>query len=1134
MVSYDPSLLSQGTKCRFPGSEETVVLVSVQQGAFWDFFYVDSAGVPGTITLSEAEVSDVAVVAESDIPGFDGDPRRFRLGVEAIRIRDSFRHDMAALAVSAISPLPHQLEVVYGTFLEEPRLRFLLADDPGAGKTIMAGLYLKELQLRRAADRVLIVTPANLRPQWQRELAERFDIHCVQFDTSMFDANPTQNPWDAHDFVIVSRDFIKREGILETFCAAEKEWDLAVIDEAHGYTIGVDGKGVIKRRSERYKAGEKIAEKAHRLILLTATPHSGKTESLWALLRLLDSDAYGDRCPTTIDFNPQQYRKVPKEHMVDMAGNPLFKPRFPHTVEYHLEGAELALYEAVTDFVSRLLAEIRGDQSRATAGFALTTMQRRLASSVRAIRRTLERRVDRLERALEDPEAYIRSRRAFRNDLGLDDVDEIDDMDEDLLWELEERALEEWLPTTVQELNDEVQALRPLLVQAEDTERLGSEVKFNELRGVLSDQGLHADRSLKLLIFTEHKDTLDFLVESLSADFDVVTIHGGMKLRERIAAEKAFRERAQILVATEAAGEGINLQFCHLMVNYDIPWNPNRLEQRMGRIHRIGQKHAVHIFNLVAKNTLEGHVLATLLKKMENMGEDLGDKVFDVIGETFAGFRLRDLLERVLIGDLTREEAAAELGGTQVDAATKAKFEELTAEALASHHLDWEVEANRAARAEERRLPPGYLERFFRDGVDLLGGVTGDRLDPGTLRVSKTPDNLVARSRLAGATREIFPTYERLTFDKAVALRLRTTAEEQALPEPELCGAGHPLFDALVDSILDRCKSDVEAGAIFTAPGSEQNGLVYFLSGECLDGNNELVHRAMATVVEPAGGALVGERVFLYDLLSADGEPPATGLTDSTEVVNWARRHEFERHFQRVCEERGRVADIQEDYLRRSFASILNRYQQTLFDLDEEVELGRQGSEGRLRRAELTKTQVETRRDLRLGEANRGRNVRRGPVRILAVAALISDNDDDIEPTVDKKHSNAEIEQIAIEVSTRYEESIRRVDSVVSVESDNVGFDLLSFKNGERRCIEVKGRAGVGNVELTWSEFAKATELGDAYWLYVVLDCARPDPRLYRVQNPAHVLAAMWKPNLDVRYRIDPEPIIDAAENEDD
>lgn len=1131
-MGADPNDLKPDTRVRFPGDPDVVSLVQVKPGAYWDFVVRTPDGGLLAITLDESEVGDIEIVSTDSAPTFEGDPRRFRLGVEALRIENAFRHDMAALAVSNISPLPHQLDAVYGAFLDEPRLRFLLADDPGAGKTIMAGLYIKELMLRRAADRVLIVTPANLRPQWQRELAERFEIHCVQFDSAMFDATPTQNPWDAHDLVIVSRDFLKREAVAETFAAAEKEWDLAIVDEAHGYSLQVDAKGAINKRSERYRAGERIAEKAHRLILLTATPHSGRNESMWGLLRLLDPDAYGDRCPKKLELNATQYRKVAKEQMVDMAGNKLFRPRYPHTLGYELEGKELDLYNAVTNFVAKELAEIRGDTGRGAAGFALTTMQRRLASSVRAIKRTLERRVDRLERALADPEAYLRTRKEFQAGVFPEDPDDVGDLDEQELWKLEEKALEEWLPSTVAELEAELEALRPLLVQAQETEAAGTERKLNELLDVVAKEGLRDDPSKKLLIFTEHKDTLDLLVEKLGPDFDVALIHGGMKLRERIAAEKEFRERAQIMVATEAAGEGINLQFCHLMVNYDIPWNPNRLEQRMGRIHRIGQTRDVHIFNLVATNTREGHVLATLLRKIENMGHQLGDEVFDVIGETFAGFRLKDLLEQVLAGEVSKEDAAAAVGGEGVDSEIEAKFKALTEKALAAHHLDWQVEADRAARAEEKRLPPGYLERFFRDAVDLLGGTVADRLDPGTLRVTRTPDHLVARSRLAGATREVFPTYERLTFDKAVALRPRSTAEEQAMPEPELCGPGHPLFDSVIVDVIDRTRDDVDAGAAFTSPDVEAPAVVRFLTGDSIDGNDEVVHRAFATVSQPDGGALTATRTLLYDLLPRTESGPPAPVTSLDELVAWARRHEFERHFVQAKAERARVADIQEDYLKRSFAAILLRHQDTLFDLDDEVAKGSAGAEGRLRKAELAKAQVEEKRERRLEATRRGRNVRRGQVRVLATARLLPSvlPDGSVAPPHGAKYASAEIEQIAVAEAMKYEREVRGADFVKSVETDNVGFDLLSVKGIERRCIEVKGRAGVGNVELTWSEFAKAIELGNDYWLYVVLDCGTPTPRLYRVQNPAQRLASSWRSNLDVRYRVDPQPVIDAAE----
>ncbi|MDQ6840541.1 MAG: SNF2-related protein, partial [Actinomycetota bacterium] len=653
-MTYDPARLVPGVRVVLPGGADHVQLVSVTPGPYYDLVYRGPDGLHD-VTLAEEELGGIRFVEVRERLLFDADPAMFRLGIEARRIQVSFAHEMAALAVSNIQPLPHQIEAVYDCFLREPRVRFLLADDPGAGKTIMTGLYMKELILRRAGDRLLVITPANLRPQWARELAERFDIDFVQLDSATFDATPTLNPWDQYDHLIVSRDFLKTQRVREAFDAADREWDLAVLDEAHGYTISTDGRGHIKDRSERYKAAEVVSRKAHRLILLTATPHSGRDASLWALLRLLDLDAWGDRCPRRLEVPKRSYRKVPKEKMKDMAGKDLFLPRHPHTLDYELEGEELELYNAVTDFVSRQLREIKGDKPGSAAGFALTTMQRRLASSVRAIAKTLERRVARIEVALEDPEAYLRSRKAFQASVVADDDSE--DLDEADRWALEEEALDDWLPETITELEAEREALGPLLVKAQDLEVKRSERKLTELLDVVREQGLREDRSKQLLVFTEHKDTLNYLVENLEEDFEVAVIHGGLKLQERIAQERYFRERAQIMVATEAAGEGINLQFCHLMVNYDIPWNPNRLEQRMGRIHRIGQTEHVHVFNLVAGNTREGYVLKTVLKKMEAMGKALGDPVFDVIGRTFAGYKLRELLEAVLTGEKTKEQA---------------------------------------------------------------------------------------------------------------------------------------------------------------------------------------------------------------------------------------------------------------------------------------------------------------------------------------------------------------------------------------------------------------------------------------------------------------------------------------------
>lgn len=1136
-MAVDLERLRPTAQVRFPGRDEVVTLIAVSPGPFWEFFFDGPSG-PGKRVLAEAELAAVEVLDTLAELRFDGDPIQFRLGVEARRIDIAFAYEMAAVAVSNIQPLPHQLEAVYDCFLHEPRLRYLLADDPGAGKTIMAGLYMKELILRRAGDRILVVTPANLRPQWIRELGERFQLDFVQLGATLFDASLTENPWDQFDRVVVSRDFLRTDRAREAFDASARDWDLTVIDEAHGFTISVDGKGYINKKSERYKAAEAVARRSHRLVLMTATPHSGRDYSLWALLRLLDLDAWGDRCPRKLEVPAQQFRKVSKEIMRDMAGNKLFKDRHPQRVEYEITGDEWDLYSEVTDFVSKKLTEIRGDRTKATAGFALATMQRRVASSTRAIRRTLERRLDRIEKALEDPAAYLRSRKAFQASI-LPDGDELDDLDEEERWQLEEEALDEWLPDTVAELESERDALRPLLTLAQDVEAKRVERKLTELLDVVRNLGLKEDRRKQLLIFTEHKDTLDYLVENLAKDFAVAQIHGQMKLPVRIEQERYFRETAQIMVATEAAGEGINLQFCHLMVNYDIPWNPNRLEQRMGRIHRIGQTDDVHIFNLVATNTREGYVLSVLLTKMERMGVALGDKVFDVVGQAI-GTNLREVLEAVIAGEITKEEAVKTFGGAEVDPATKARAEDLLESALARDHLDWETERDRVARAEERRLPPSYFERFFVEGLSYAGGKVIKRLDPGTWRVDRSPDVLVARSRTASGLRHIAPDYKRLTFDKSVATRPRRTEEEAALPAAELCGPGHPLFDALVAYVIERTAGQVDKGAVFFDPDVEEPTVLRFLVGDVVDGNGETVRRTLAAArVLPDGRIEPAAAAFLFDVVPPTDEIrraaawplPVAGPADP-DLAMWARQHLFERVYQEARVERENVAAIQEDFLKRSFNALLAQADATIIAAEEEIDRGVQGAEGRLRKAELTKEQHEQRRKQRLEATDRGRNVVRGDVTVIGSAVLLplaaDEEPGEALPTDLTARSDSEIEHVAVRIARRYETD--RGASVHSVEDDHVGFDLLSILGLERRCIEVKGRAGVGRVELTWSEFAKSQELGDDYWLYVVLDCTQPAPRLYRVRNPAKTLAGAWEPSLDVRYRIDPEPVIEAAE----
>lgn len=1127
-MQVDVEKLVPGAWVQLPEANGPAELVAVTRGEFWTFVYRDAQGLD-QITLSEEELGSVVVVERLEQPTFDADPHRFRLGLEARRIDTAFTYEMGAVAVSNIQPLPHQLEAVYDEFLPQPRLRFLLADDPGAGKTIMAGLYAKELVLRRAGDRILIVVPANLRAQWARELDERFQLTFQSMDAALFNSVPTENPWDIYPRLIVSRDFLRQEHVLDAFREAEMHWDLAILDEAHGYTAYVDGKGYLNKKSQRYVAAEAVSAQADRLVLMTATPHRGKDADFWALMRLLDPHVFGDRAPKRVVVPKRLWRRVSKESMRDMTGEKLFKKRHAHTRSNDLSPAEQELYDAVTEFVSEKLREIRSQEGarRNAAGFALTTMQRRLASSTRAIRRTLERRVERIDRALDDPEEYLRSKKAFQAEVLGDD--DLEDLDEQELWERQEAALDEWLPQTVEELRAERELLEPLLGLAIEAEEARADWKLKELLEVVKSEGLREDRRKQLLIFTEHKDTLEYLVEELRPDFEVAVIHGGMKLGERIDQERFFREQAQILVATEAAGEGINLQFCHLMVNYDIPWSPHRLEQRMGRIHRIGQTREVHIFNLVAGRTREGYVLKALLDKLERIEGTLGDRVFDVIGGIFEEYNLREILESVLIGDVSAEDAASEIAAAGTDPVAVARANELLESALATDNIDWQEQSDRAARTRERRLPPSYFERFFLDAVAFAGGKAEERVD-GTVRVDRSPDPLVARSRVGNATRRIAPTYSRLAFDRDIAMRPRGE-DEATLAAAELCGPGHPLFDELVRWVKEQTAEDVHRGAVFADPDVTGTCVLHHLIADTLDGNRELVHQALGLALQRGEVLNVGAGKTLYDMVPAAGPSDVDLPERPAGLEDWARKHLFEERYRQVKVERERVAGITEQFLEESFAALLAEADRQILEAEEDVDRGISGAQGRVRQAELVKEGHRQRRDERVAAARRSGQVNRGAIALLGSAMIVPAQTGSTGVPDDERSSglsNAEIEAIAVREAVRHEES--RGATWESTEKDGCGFDLRSVSSSDRRCIEVKGRAGIAQVELTWLEYQKALELKAEYWLYVVLECASDRPRLYRVQNPAERLAGAITPSLDVRFQIKPDPVITSAE----
>jgi superfamily II DNA or RNA helicase len=1084
------------------------------------------------------ELASLQIEASDHLPSLDGDPLGFKLAAEATRIRLAYTYDpQFAVSVAHIDPLPHQLEAVYHHMLRQPRIRFLLADDPGAGKTIMAGLLLKELKLRGAVTRTLIVAPANLAPQWQRELGEKFDEAFDLVDRAALAARESR-AWEISDQCVVSMDFAWRADVLESLARAQR-WDLVIVDEAH--KMAAYQRGSKLERTRRYRLGELLTEHSEHLLLLTATPHKGDPDNFRLLLQLVDPDLFAD---TDILARAVQRQENPiflrrlKEDMVDFDGRPLFPPRHVKTLGVELTEPEQALYEEVTRYVGETFNRALAEQNR-NVTFALIVLQRRLASSVRAIRRSLENRRDRLASLCDlvraDPELLAAAANGAVSPRQADG-DEWEDLPEQERWQAEEQALRFTVARNLEELEAEVAILDRLARQALAVEQNGPERKLDELRRVMEQGGLlrpagaaPVDGPEKLLIFTEAKDTLDYLCENLAAwGLSVISIDGTMAPPERYRAEQHFRDPngAQVMVATEAAGEGINLQFCHLMINYDLPWNPTRLEQRMGRVHRYGQRYEVVVTNLVATSTREGMVWQALFHKLERMRAGLGqDRVFDVIDQLLEGVSLEHLLRDALANLLTfeevRERVLARLGLDQ-----ERRLEEATLTGLATRYVDLgRLRADRQ-QAAEARLVPAYIRDFFVKAMDALAPGRLDRRDDGFYRIPYVPAALRdvpdSLRRLTGLPAD---SYGAVTFDKA---------DLAHTPGLTFVGPGHPLFEAVMHHVLARFGPDLSRGAVLVDTQSRADGLVWLLAGSVEDGLGRVAGKQLFALFQPLDGDPL-RRIFPGRLIDFDPPPDQASsggsqspdrarlaqarrlLADPTVVEEWSLDQVLEPYLHELQTRRSRETTIVQDYLRRSFDVLIARSQAKLMDYERRaqrgVDMGLSLQDERRHLDELRRRQAQ-----RLAVSQRAAALALGAPEIIGVA-LVTPAAPAVVDTAGgpaMRRSDA-VEEAAMAHAMAMEQALGW--QVEDVHEEDRGYDLVSYSPiGQIRYIEVKGRAGVGDVELSQNEWLKAQQLGGDYWLYVVSN-ALTAPDLQRIQNPTQRLSGDEVVER-VRYRV--------------
>jgi superfamily II DNA or RNA helicase len=801
---------------------------------------------------------------------FDGDGATFQLTCEAKRIDLAFLFDpMMAVHTSNVEPLPHQITAVYESMLPHQPLRFVLADDPGAGKTIMAGLYIRELIMRADARRILVVAPGSLVEQWRDELFEKFGLEFRIYSPLLEQASPSGNPFDDHHQLIVRLDQLSRnEELQEKLCAAG--WDLAVFDEAHKLAAHYFGSKLEK--TARFRFAEKLGGHARHLLLMTATPHNGKEADYQLFLSLLDSDRFYGKFRDgvhKVDASDLMRRMV-KEEMVKFNGTPLFPERRAYTVNYTLSKIEAELYEAVTHYVQTEMgkADQLAGSRKGSVGFALTTLQRRLASSPEAIYQSLKRRKERLESRLRDEKLGIRGRQALAETL-VDVPEDDDDLNAEEQENLEEALVDDATAArTITELEAEIIILKALEEQARAVVASGQDRKWDELSKILQNAPEMEDAAghqRKLIIFSEHRDTLNYLHQRIAGVLGnhdaIITIHGGTHRDERRRLQALFRSDpdVRILVATDAAGEGVNLQCANLMVNYDLPWNPNRLEQRFGRIHRIGQIEVCHLWNLVAKETREGDVYHRLLKKLEVESEALKGRVFDVLGEVFEETSLKDLLiQAIRYGD--QPEVRARLT-KKIDQALDREHlkslldrNALAQETMSSDRLFAVKEE--MEKAEARRLQPYFVRSFFLKAFEQLGGSIYPR-EPGRFEITHVPTSIRERDRrITGRNRReqepVLKRYERICFEKDAVQPL----EKAGLSRAVLMHPGHPLMLAVSDLLLEQHANLLRQGSILIDPADDgqEPWLLFLLTHEVKSGDGSVLSKRLQFVrVNPDG-----------------------------------------------------------------------------------------------------------------------------------------------------------------------------------------------------------------------------------------------------------------------------------------
>lgn len=1090
--------------------------------------YRDQNGAVAEGTLYRDDEHRLVLDARGRLWSFDADGGLLRLVTEANRIKLAHYFDpYLAIHTSLVDPLPHQISAVYGEMLPRQPVRFLLADDPGAGKTIMAGLLIKELIARSDLERCLVVAPGSLVEQWQDELGEKFSLEFDILTRDMTETSRAGNPFNDHNRLIVRLDVLARNEELQEKLLKSQEWDLIICDEAHRMSATYFGGDV--KYTKRYQVGQALGQICRHLLLMSATPHNGKEEDFQLFMALLDGDRFEGRFRDGVHYadTEDMMRRLTKEELLRFDGRPLFPERRAYTVKYELSPKEAALYSAVTDYVRTEMNRVQrfadGDnKKRNNVGFALQILQRRLASSPAAIYQSLKRRRERLENELAEARLAARGRpggtigetgvsnEVLRNieEYGQEEVDELEDV----------ISTGATTAETIDQLAIEVETLKGLEQMALGVLRSGEDTKWTQLNRILDDDLMvdsHGNRR-KLIIFTEPKDTLHYLVDKVRSRLGnpeaVDVIHGGVTREERRKVIERFMQDRDmlVLIANDAAGEGVNLQRGHLMVNYDLPWNPNKIEQRFGRIHRIGQTEVCHLWNIVAADTREGEVYARLLEKLEAAREALGGRVYDVLGELFEGVALKDLLfQAIQYGE--QEDVRARLF-RQVDGAVDQQhlLELLKRRALTNdtmpeakvQELRLEIE-----RAEAQRLQPHHVQSFFVEAFQHLGGRMKKR-EEGRWEITHVPVRIRERDRQMGSGAPIQKKYERICFEK--------NAINQQPVATFVC-PGHPLLEAVISIVredydqlmkqgavlVDETDIGTDLAAIFLLEHSVQDGrltstgkphiISQKLQFAAVDKQGRTTNAGIAPHLN-LRPATPEEIVLVKDCLD---EPWLTADLERTAVqfatVELAQGHVAEVKARRIPE-----IDKVEQEVKARLKKEINYWDSRSFELKEEENVGKKTRlnwQNAERRAEDLAERLK-RRQMQLEQekfiSSQPPRVRGGmvviPRGLLAARGAVTPQNSSA-PTgfAEDPAARREIELLAMEAVMAAERALGNAPADVSAQK--IGYDIASLAaNGEHlRFIEVKGRIdGADSIMVTRQEVITSLHEPDKFILAVV------------------------------------------------